>query len=60
MTRNEVKVKLQSNGTVTLKFVRRDAYGRAGDRFQITLNRRTLERALAGALIDVPWKLVIR
>lgn len=60
MTRNTMKAKIQPSGNVQLKLERRDAWGRIRERMTFTIGRRQLERALAEATIEAPWRELLQ
>jgi hypothetical protein len=55
-----MKAKLKPNGSVELRLERRDSWGSVRERIQFSLPRRVLERALADATIEAPWKELLR
>lgn len=52
----EITVTVKDAERVTLVFIERDSYGRVRDRFQRTVSRRMIERALESASFVVPWR----
>lgn len=60
MSNNRIKAKLKPNGRVQLLLERRDAWNRITERTSFTLSRRALERALADATIEAPWKELLK
>lgn len=56
MTRNTMKAKIKPSGNVELRLERRDAWGTIRERITFTIGRRQLERALAAATIEAPWR----
>jgi hypothetical protein len=58
--RNKLKINLTAQGNARLTMERRDSWGSVTERFQFTVPRRTLERALADATIEAPWKELLK
>lgn len=56
---NRIRIRLKPNGSVELKMQRRSARG-IQERIVFSVPRRTLERALAEATIEAPWKELLR
>lgn len=56
MTKNTIKAKIKPSGNVELRLERRDSWNRVTERITFSVPRRTLERALANATLEAPWK----
>jgi len=55
-SRNTIRTKIKPSGNVELRMERRDAWNRVTERITFTVGRRTLERSLANATLEAPWK----
>jgi hypothetical protein len=58
--RNRVKIKIKPSGNVELRLERRDAWDRIRERITFSVSRRALERALADATIEAPWRELLK
>lgn len=56
VSRNTIKAKIKPSGNVELRLERRNSWNQVTERSTFTVGRRTLERALAEATLEAPWK----
>lgn len=56
VSRNTMKAKIKPSGNVELRLERRNSWNIVTERITFSVSRRTLERALATATLEAPWK----